>query len=170
MVKETNLGGNYMSQKSLSKWMKIILFIFGLCGIAIFGLVMPVIGIDLKNEYPEFAFAFIPWLVFILIMAVPCYAVLVFGWKIASSIGNDNSFSTANAKRLKYVSVLALITSIYFFAGNVVFLLLNMNHPSILIFSLFVTFVGIAISAASAILSYLVRKAAKLQEQSDLTI
>ncbi|HBM98777.1 MAG TPA: DUF2975 domain-containing protein [Ruminococcus sp.] len=159
-----------MSQKSLSKWMKIILFIFGLCGIAIFGLVIPVIGSDLKNEYLEFAFAFIPWLVFILIMAIPCYAVLVLGWKIASSIGNDNSFSNANAKRLKYVSVIALVTSIYNFAGNVVFLLLNMNHPSILIFSLFVTFVGIAISAASAILSYLVRKAAKLQEQSDLTI
>lgn len=159
-----------MSQKSLSKWMKIILFIFGLCGIAIFGLITPVIGIDLKNEYPEFAFAFIPWLVFIIVMAVPCYAVLVLGWKIASSIGSDNSFSIANAKRLKYISVLALVTSIYYFAGNVIFILLNMNHPGILLASLFITFVGIAISAASAILSYLVRKAAKLQEQSDLTI
>lgn len=159
-----------MSQKSLSKWMKVILFMFGLCGIAIFGLVTPVIGIDLKNEYPEFAYAFIPWLVFILIMAVPCYTVLVLGWKIASSIGNDNSFSTSNAKRLKYVSVLSLVTSIYFFAGNVVFLLLNMNHPGILLASLFITFIGIAISAASAILSYLVKKAAKLQEQSDWTI
>lgn len=159
-----------MSHKSLSKWMKVILFIFGLCGIAIFGLVTPVIGTDLKNEYPEFAYAFIPWLVFILIMAIPCYAVLVLGWKIASSIGNDNSFSNSNAKRLKYVSVLALVTSIYFFAGNVVFLLLNINHPGILLASLFITFVGIAISAASAILSYLVKKAATLQEQSDWTI
>lgn len=159
-----------MSHKSLSKWMKVILFIFGLCGIAIFGLVTPVIGTDLKNEYPEFAYAFIPWLVFILIMAIPCYAVLVLGWKIASSIGNDNSFSNSNAKRLKYVSVLTLVTSIYFFAGNVVFLLLNINHPGILLASLFITFVGIAISAASAILSYLVKKAATLQEQSDWTI
>lgn len=159
-----------MSQKSLSKWMKVILFMFGLFGIAIFGLVTPVIGTDLKNEYPEFAYAFIPWLVFILIMAIPCYTVLVLGWKIASSIGNDNSFSNSNAKRLKYVSVLALVTSIYFFAGNVVFLLLNINHPGILLASLFITFVGIAISAASAILSYLVKKAAKLQEQSDWTI
>lgn len=159
-----------MSHKSLSKWMKVILFIFGLCGIAIFGLVTPVIGTDLKNEYPEFAYAFIPWLVFILIMAIPCYAVLVLGWKIASSIGNDNSFSNSNAKRLKYVSVLTLVTSIYFFAGNVVFLLLNINHPGILLASLFITFVGTAISAASAILSYLVKKAAKLQEQSDWTV
>lgn len=159
-----------MSHKSLSKWMKVIIFIFGLCGIAIFGLVTPVIGTDLKNEYPEFAYAFIPWLVFILIMAIPCYAVLVLGWKIASSIGNDNSFSNSNAKRLKYVSVLTLVTSIYFFAGNVVFLLLNINHPGILLASLFITFVGTAISAASAILSYLVKKAAKLQEQSDWTI
>ena len=159
-----------MSQKSLSKWMKVILFIFGLCVIAIFGLVTPVIGIDLKNENPEFSYAFIPWLVFILIMAIPCYTVLVFGWKIASDIGNDDSFSNTNAKRLRNVSVLALATSLYFFAGNVIFLLLNMNHPGILIASLFITFVGVAISAASAILSYLVKKAAKLQEQSDWTI
>ena len=159
-----------MSQKSLSKWMKIILFMFGLCGIALFGVIVPVVGLDFSSTYPEFAHAFVPWFVFILITAVPCYAVLVLGWKIASSIGSDNSFSNANAKRLKYVSVLALVTSVYFFAGNVVFLLLNMNHPGILIASVFITFVGIAISAASAILSYLVKKAAKLQEQSDLTI
>lgn len=159
-----------MSQKSLSKWMKVILFMFGICGIVLFGVVVPVVGLDFKNTYPEFAYAFVPWLVFILVTAVPCYAVLVLGWKIASSIANDDSFSNENAKRLKNVSVLALVTSVYYFAGNVVFLLLNMNHPGILVASLFITFVGIAISAASAILSYLVKKAAKLQEQSDLTI
>lgn len=159
-----------MSQKSLSKWMKVILFMFGICGIALFGVAVPVIGLDLKNANPEFAYAFIPWLVFILITAIPCYAVLVLGWKIASNIGNDKSFSEENANRLKYVSILALVTSIYYFAGNVVFLLINMNHPGILIASVFITFVGIAISAASAILSYLVKKAAKLQEQSDWTI
>ena len=159
-----------MSQKSLSKWMKVILFMFGICGIVLFGVVVPVVGLDFKNTYPEFAYAFVPWLVFILVTAVPCYAVLVLGWKIASSIAHDDSFSNENAKRLKNVSVLALVTSVYYFAGNVVFLLLNMNHPGILVASLFITFVGIAISAASAILSYLVKKAAKLQEQSDLTI
>ncbi|MCH5296363.1 MAG: DUF2975 domain-containing protein [Ruminococcus sp.] len=159
-----------MSQKSLSKWMKLILFIFGLFGIALFGVIVPVVGLDLKDTYPEFAYAFVPWMIFIFITAVPCYAVLVIGWKVASSIGDDESFSNANARRLKHVSVLALATSVYYFAGNVVFLLLNMNHPGTLIVSLFITFIGIAISAASAILSYLVKKAAKLQEESDLTI
>lgn len=159
-----------MTQKSLSKWMKLILVLLGLCGAALFGVVVPVLGLDLKDSNPEYAHAFVPWLVFILITAVPCYAVLVLGWKIASSIGRDNSFTDANAKRLKYVSILALAASAYFFAGNVVFLILNMNHPGILIASVFITFIGISISVAAAILSYLVKKAAKLQEQSDLTI
>lgn len=159
-----------MSQKSLSKWMKIILFLFGICGIILYGIIVPVIGLDIKNANPEYAYAFVPWIVFILITAIPCYTALALGWKIASSIGNDSPFSNANAMRLKHISFVTLVTSIYYFAGNVIFLLLNMNHPGILIASLFVTFVGIAISAASAILSYLVKKAAKLQEQSDLTI
>ena len=50
------------------------------------------------------------------------------------------------------------------------FLLFNMSHPSIVIMSFFIVFVGIVISIASAVLSHLVKKAAILQEQSDWTI
>ena len=103
-------------------------------------------------------------------MAVPCYAVLVIAWKIATSIGNDNSFTELNSKRLKNVSVLSIATSIYLFVGATVFLLLSMCHFSMFLGACLVSFVGIAISVASAVLSYLVKKAAALQEQSDLTI
>lgn len=50
------------------------------------------------------------------------------------------------------------------------FLLLNMSHFTVFAVSLLIVFVGVAISVASAVLSYLVGKAADLQEQSDLTI
>ena len=56
------------------------------------------------------------------------------------------------------------------FIGNVLFLLLGMNHPGILLGALLVVFIGVGISVAAAVLSLLVRKAAVLQEQSDLTI
>ena len=42
--------------------------------------------------------------------------------------------------------------------------------PGIILFSLLVVFIGIAIAVAAGALSHLVRKAALLQEQSDLTI
>ena len=45
-----------------------------------------------------------------------------------------------------------------------------MSHPSVAIASLAVVFVGVAVAVGSALLSHLVKKAAALQEQSDLTI
>lgn len=159
-----------MTQKSLSNRMKLIIVLLGLCGAALFGIAVPVIGLDLVDSYPEFSYCFLPWLIFILLMAVPCYAVLVIAWKIATSIENDNSFTELNSKRLKNVSVLSLATSIYLFVGATVFLLLSMCHFSMFLGACLVSFVGIAISVASAVLSYLVKKAAALQEQSDLTI
>ena len=45
-----------------------------------------------------------------------------------------------------------------------------MNHPGIILYSLIVVFAGVAISVAAATLSHLVLKAAKLQEENDLTV
>ena len=129
-----------MEQKKLSKWLKCMIIGIGICGLIIYAVVIPYLG------------------------------VLVFAWKIAANIGRDQSFSNTNAKLLKWISNLSAGDAGFFFVGNVMFLLLNMNHPSIVIMSFFIVFVGIVISVASAVLSHLVKKAAILQEQSDWTI
>ena len=54
--------------------------------------------------------------------------------------------------------------------GNVAYLLLDLSHPGVLLLSLLVVFVGMAVAVIAYALSRLVRKAAGLQEQSDLTI
>lgn len=159
-----------MTQKVLSVWMKIIIVLFAVCGVAIFFVAVPIIGNDFSQSYPEYSYCFIPWLVFIDLMAIPCYIVLGYAWKIAQSISNEKAFTTKNSLRLKRVSILALVTSLYFFIGNMTFLLLSMNHPTIFILSCICIFIGVSISVASAVLSYLVNKASELQEQSDLTI
>ncbi len=159
-----------MTQKSLSNRMKLIIVLLGLCGVALFGIAVPVIGLDLVDSYPEFSYCFLPLLIFILIIAVQFYALLVSVWIFAPMIGNDNSFTELNSKRLKNVSLISLATSIYLFVGATVFLLLSMCHFTMFLGACLVSFVGIAISVASAVLSYLVKKAAALQEQSDLTI
>ena len=53
---------------------------------------------------------------------------------------------------------------------NIILLILNRNHPGVVLASFVVVFVGIAVAVASAALSHLVKKAAALQEQSDWTI
>ena len=58
----------------------------------------------------------------------------------------------------------------YLFLGNLVFLLLSMSHPSVFAALLLISFIGIAIAAAAALLSHLVYKAALMREDADLTI
>lgn len=159
-----------MNQSALAKWLKFIIVLVAVCGVIFYGGVIPFMGLSLVEMYPELNGCFWPWLIFLSLTAAPCYGALAFAWKIASNIGKNRSFVRANAKYLKRISVLAVINSAYFFAGNLVFFFLNMNHPSVLGASVILIFFGIAVAVASAVLSSFVNRAAELQEQYDLTV
>ncbi len=159
-----------MDQKTLGRWLKIIFAGAGVCGLVVYGGIVPGWGASLVEQYPEFADRYWPWLIFLWGTAIPCYWALVLGWRMARNIGQDRSFCPENARLTAWISRLAAADAAYFFAGNVALLLLEMSHPGVLLLSLLAVFVGAAVSAAAACLSHLVRKAAALQEQSDLTI
>ena len=159
-----------MDQSQLSRSLKAIITGAGICGLVIYFVALPVCGDALLADHPEFSAWRWPWQIFLWLTGLPCYAVLVNGWRIASNIGRDKSFSIENARLLKAVAWLAAGDTLFLFAGNIVLLLLGMNHPTALLLSLIICFVGIAITVAAVCLSHLVRKAAELQEQSDLTI
>ena len=159
-----------MEQKHLSNWLKLILIGVAICGLVVYAFVVPMYGLCLRSMYPEFTNRFWPWVIFIWVSGVPCFTVLIYAWKIASNIGNDQSFTDQNAALLKNISVLSALDAAFFFVGNIVLLFLNMSHPGIVIASLVIVFVGVAVAVASAALSHLVKKAAVLQEQSDWTI
>lgn len=160
-----------MKQAYLANWLKCIIIGVGICGLIVYFLVVPVIGRTIAvMEQGVYDHCYWPWLIFIWVTGVPCYTVLVLAWKVVCNIGADRSFSLPNAKLLKWISVLAAADAALFFAGNIVFLFLNMNHPGIVLFSQIIVFAGIAVAVAAAALSHLVLKAADLQEQSDYTI
>lgn len=159
-----------MEQKALSKWLKLILVGIGSCGLVIYLIVLPSLGKSIVEYYPEFAGRYWPWLVFLWMTGIPCYGVIIFGWKIAFNIGGDRSFTNENAGYLKWIAWLAAGDAFFFFAGNIVLLFTNMSHPGVTLLSFLVVFGGVAVTVASAVLSHLVKKAAVLQEQSDLTI
>ena len=159
-----------MEQSKLSVWLKWILIGIGLCGAVVYGYILPVWGQELVRQYPEFAGRYWPWLIFLWLTAIPCYLVLGNGWGIAGDIGADRSFSMKNARRLKQISQLAAGDAAFFFVGNVGMLLLDLSHPGVLLLSLVVVFAGVSVSVAAAALSHLVYKAAKLQEENELTI
>ncbi|MBR0416723.1 MAG: DUF2975 domain-containing protein [Firmicutes bacterium] len=159
-----------MEQKALSKWLKIIIVGVGICGLVGYFLIIPAFGQSMVRDYPEFSGWYWPWLIFLWGTGIPCYVALFFGWKIAANIGNDRSFSMENAKLLKWISWLAEGDAIYFFIGNIVLWFAGMNHPGVVLAMFLVVFAGVAIAVAAAALSHLVKKAAVLQEESDLTI
>ena len=159
-----------MKQKNLSLWLKIIIIGVGICGLITDVLIIPELGLSAAGDDPALMRLYLPWLIFVLVVSIPCYAALFFAWKIAVNIGRDRSFSTDNAKYMKFISVLAAADTALFFAVDIIYFLLGLSHPGVLIFSLLVVFVGVAAAVASAVLSHLIAKAAELQDQSDLTI
>ncbi len=159
-----------MKQKALARWLKAAIIGVGLCLAVVYLLVIPDFGKSVAGANPEFAFCYLPWLIFLWCTALPCIAALILGWGVAGRIGKDRSFCMENAGALSTIAYLAAGDAAFFFVGNVVFLFLNMNHPGVVLLSLVPVFAGACIAIAAAALSHLVRKAAALQEQSDLTI
>ena len=159
-----------MNQQKLSSWLKAIIIIIGLCGLIVYFGILPDCGSWMQDSYPEFASWHWPWMIFLWITSIPCYAILVLAWKIAVNIGANRSFSSENAGLLQGIAWLVAGDILFFFLGNVVFFFMNMNHPGIFLISLLICFVGFSVTVAAACLSHLVRKAADLQEQSDLTV
>jgi len=111
-----------------------------------------------------------PWSCVLYPTSLPIFAAAVLGWLVVHSIGKDKCFTHSNAKYLKVISWLAFSDAAYFMAGNIVMLFMNMNHPGILIISMFISFAGAAIGIAFAALSHLTEKAALMQDDTDLTI
>lgn len=159
-----------MKQESLAKWLKGIIIGVFICGLILCFYVLPFWGKEVIEGNLELNQGFLPWMIFLWLAALPCFGVLVLGWKVAGEIGKDHSFSEKNAKYLKQVSGLALADSAFFFAGNLLYLILGFNRMGILFLSCVIVFVGIAVSVASALISHLVYKAARMQEENELTI
>lgn len=159
-----------MEQKTLSKWISLVLIGAALIGFVIFFVIVPVYGQSLLRSYPEYSNRFWPWLIFLWLFAVPCYWAIIVGLRISSRIGQDQSFSMENADSLKLISYLAAGDTLFFMLGNVFLLFLNKSHPGVMIASLFVSFIGFAIAIAAAALSHLVKKAAIMKEENDFTI
>ena len=159
-----------MTQKALSKSLQVILAGVFIMGLALYFYVVPDFGRIIAEQNPEFAYCFWPWIIFIWVTGLPIAAAMVFAWRISASIGRDRSFSQDNARYFKYIAYLAIGDGVYYFLGNVVFAALSMSHPGFLLAGIVITFGCLAVAEVCMVLSHLVKKAADLEEESELTI
>ena len=159
-----------MKQKGLSILLKIIIVGAAVVVLLVYVWILPVMAVETAETAPAYSLWLRPCLIFVELTAVPVIAAIVLAWKIAANIGKDKSFCAANAEMLKAISILAIADTAYFFIGNMALISVNVYSPPLFLALLFITFVGTVITVCAAVLSHLVRKAADLQEQSDLTI
>ena len=159
-----------MKTKRLSHGLQVILIGVFLGIIGIYGFLVPGFGKRLVQIYPEYASQYFPWLLLIGLTAVPCMGILVFGWKIARSIGLGCAFCNQNSFRCRAVAYLCLGNTSFFFLGNLVFLFLNWGHPAVLLASGCLLLIGIAMAVVFLALGQLVEEAAKIQEENRMTI
>lgn len=159
-----------MEQRKMVKWLKFLVIFVAICGLILCTVVIPVVGRELSGMSPELGRYFKPWVTFVWVLAIPCFAALVHAWMIFSNIEKDKAFSMENAKHMEKISYLAGADTIALISGNIVLLILNMNHPSVFLVFLMIGIIGIGISVAAAVLSHLIQKAANLQDENDLTI
>ncbi len=159
-----------MEQRKMVKWLKFLVIFVAICGLILCTVVIPVVGRELSGVSPELGRYFKPWVTFVWVLAIPCFAALVHAWMIFSNIEKNKAFSMENAKHMEKISYLAGADTIALISGNIVLLILNINHPSVFLVFLMIGIIGIGISVAAAVLSHLIQKAANLQDENDLTI
>ena len=159
-----------MKQKTVSMWMKGILLGLGLSGLVFYFVAIPMIGQSVAKMFPEYSAAYWPWMIFIWLTGVPCFAFLPVGWSIASNIARGKAFSLQNAKLLRTVGFLAAGDAVFFSVGNVVFLFFNINHIGIVMGSVLVSFLAFSVAVAAMALSLLTRNASDIREENELTI
>lgn len=158
-----------MSQKKISRWLKFIIIVMGLLAFAILSALSLIF---LVSEVDEISAIKVPWLAFIWTTAVPVIPALMYSWFTAKDIGKGNPFCLNNARRLHGIALCAGADALWVLVGNILlgFAGPGMNHPLVFIFSLVVVCIGAAICVCAEGLSQLIKNAAALQEQSDLTI
>ena len=78
-----------MTQKKLAAWLRFVIIGFAVVGAGAYFWAIPQFGLSIVGRYPEFAYAFRPWVALIWATAIPCYAALVVAWKVADSLADQ---------------------------------------------------------------------------------
>ena len=149
-----------ISLKTIAGSLKFIIIAMGLCAFAIQSVISLMLIISDADNIDKLR---APWMVFLWSTAIPMIPALIYSWKTASNIGRNKPFCLDNSKNLKNIAISSICDAALVLAGNI-------SHPSVLLFSCIIVLIGIAIFIAAMGLSQLIRNAAELQEENELTI
>ena len=131
---------------------------------------LPALASAMLEEYPAYQKWYWPGLVYCWIVLLPGFAGLWEFWKVCVQIGRDDSFSQENARSLFRICLLALTMAALLAVGVAALCLLGMGLPALLIAMLGFAAACALVALLANALSQLVRRAAAIKSENDLTI
>ena len=131
---------------------------------------LPLLASALLEEYPAYQKWYWPGLIYGWVVLLPGFAGLWEFWKVCVQIGRDNSFSQENARSLFRICLLALTMAALLVVGMAALCLLGMGLPALLIAMLGFAAACALVALLANALSQLVRRAAAIKSENDLTI
>ena len=141
------------SRKHLACMLKAVTLLT-FAGVRFAGLVpIPQLVHYVARFYPDYAGFASAAVWYVNLGFLPFYGALVLAWQVFSAIGRDESFTRANARRVRGASWLALFEVAYLIGGLIWLILL-----------------GLAAAVLCYALSVLILQAAEMKEEADLTI
>lgn len=159
-----------MEQKTIANMLKAFSVVVGLVGALFFFFYAPVMIGYLADMFPEAAFLKWPGRIGVCVIAVFCYIALGEFWNICTRIGKDNSFCNENASSMKRISFLAFLSAALMIFAAIFLGFLNFLGIAYFLVVFFAVCIAIGIGVVCLALSALIRRAAQIKEENDLTI
>lgn len=159
-----------MEQKRIARMLKALTVCVAGFGILFTFWYLPHIIRELGRMAPEAAWLSVPgtigvWAIGLLILgALACF------YRICSRIGENNSFSLENAKDMKSIGVLAAAVAILIIGGAVFLGIAGFLSAPALLLGIFMDFGAWAVCILCMALSLLIKNAAEIKAENDLTI
>lgn len=158
--------------KSLSNQLKIILVLLFIFVIILFAIVVPTIGLIIKENNPEFSYAYVPCLIWSWCFAIPILLAFIPAWQIFSSVGSERGcFIEENVKRFKTIAMLSYLDAIIFPLGMIIVGFLGAGQPGLtVIVTPAVIILAVCFARVSQILAKITEEASALKKEVDLTV
>ncbi|MBR5231034.1 MAG: DUF2975 domain-containing protein [Clostridia bacterium] len=159
-----------MSHKTLSKLLLIAGIIACIGGCTVFFLYAPMMAHECAEIYPELSHFALPLLLYIWVIAAMYILAVALYMRISLRLGKNQSFCSKNADDLRSIALFLCAAAVLWFL--LIFLTgwvgLDIG-PAVLLF-LLASMATLAVALVAYVLSRLVRRAAALQAENDLTI
>lgn len=150
--------------------MKLASLAAALIGLLAAFVFLPMLASALLEEFPAYQKWYWPCLIYGWVVLLPGFVGLWEFWKICVEIGRDNSFSQKNARALFRICLLALTMAALLAVGVAALCLLGMGLPALLIAMLGFAAACALVALLANALAQLVRRAAAIKSENDLTI